>query len=63
MRRQDIRSDVRLVRAAEGASRRTKNHLANSAGVVGGFVADRVLVLGHDTRPLAWLPIDEVEEA
>jgi hypothetical protein len=63
MRQQDIGSDVRLVRASEGASRRTKNHLNNSSGVVGGFVADKVLILGHDTKPLAWLPISEVEVA
>ena len=63
MERKDIKPDVRLVRAADGASLRTKNHLNNSAGVVGGFIADKVLILGHDTKPLAWLPISEVEGA
>ncbi len=63
MKTHEIRSDVRLVEANDVASRRTRNHIATSNGVVGGFseVRREVLVLDHQMRPLAWLPLDEVE--
>ncbi len=48
------------VQADSGASRRTKNHVSNG-GVWSRVVGDRVLLVDVGGRPLAWVPVDEVE--
>jgi hypothetical protein len=48
------------VRVVAGASRRTKNHVSNG-GMWGRVVGDRVLLVDVGGRPLAWVPVDEVE--
>ena len=48
------------VQAVSGASRRTKNHVSNG-GVGSRVVGDRVLLVDVGGRPLAWVPVDEVE--
>ena len=48
------------VQVVAGASRRTRNHVANG-GMWGRVDRDRVLLVDGDGRPLAWVPVDEVE--
>ena len=48
------------VRVVSGASRRTRNHVSNG-GMWGRVVGGRVLLVDVGGRPLAWVPVDEVE--